>query len=298
MNKYQWRDEDRHIKFGKDFTIKTQKRPAMRIHDPVCRSVMKYLIRYDPGQILIGDSYLIHWPWQILMQYHDQMKGLRDKIESGEATDFMVSEGNEDIESGEMVRRIDLLFELINDVYTAEVEPELQNHKSRLADFKHLWLLFKPGEEVFARVSGELAAFIVLAHRNHEPGDSKTTKAPIKQLIVHVWNLRVVGGLLVRHMSQIAIDEYDGSRLIDTLPVFPCGYAGPEHEARAQKELLIKRGKDYFNIIKKPYAHMHHQGLTRDSKPRRVSLIFFPRLCYLQTQNRFSETFSSTTAVS
>ena len=206
------------------------------------------------------------------MLYHTQIENLRDKIKNCEATDFRVDEADEKFDTMEIVRRINVLLGLISDVYIVDVNPELQNHStSRLADFKKLWLLFKPGEEVFTRVNGELAAFIVLAQRSHEPGDSKTTQAPIKQLIVHVWNLRLVAGRLVRHMSQIAIDEYEESRLIDTLPVFPCRYAGPESEAQEQRQKLIDRGKRYFDIIKQPHAHMDHKGLTRDSQPRMVS---------------------------
>ena len=272
MKKHQWGQHDMHIDFEKEFNIETQSFPALRINDGICRHIMKSLIKYDPGQILTGDSFLVHWPWKILMHYHEELVDLRDKVENKEPTDIQFSE---EVEPLEIVRRLDCLLGQIEDVYAEMVKPELENHaNARLAEFQHLWLLFKPGEEVFARVNGELAAFIVLAHRHHEPGHSKTTKAPIKQLIVHVWNLHFVGGRLARHMSQIAIDEYEDSRLIETLPVYPCKYAGSKDEAYKQREKLIERGKDYFNIIKQPHAYMDHKGLTRDSEPRIVSLLF------------------------
>ena len=272
MKKHQWKEHDKHIDFEKEFHIETQSFLALRINDPICRHIMKSLIKYDPGQILTGDSFLVHWPWKILMHYYEEFEGLRNDVENKRPISVRFSK---DIKPQEIVRQINILLSQIEDVYTGMVKPELKNHaNSRLAEFQHLWMLFRPGEEVFARVNGELTAFIVLAHRNHEPGDSKTTKAPIKQLIVHVWNLHFVGGRLARHMSQIAIDEYEDSRLIETLPVYPCKYAGSKDEACKQRERLIKRGKDYFNIIKQPHAYMDHKGLTRDSEPRIVSLPF------------------------
>ena len=268
MKKHQWRQHEKHIDFEKEFNIEKQELPALRINDAICRQIMKSLIKYDPGQILTGDSFVVHWPWKILMHYHEEIEQLRDKVKNEKPT-------TKDVEGLKIIHRIDILLSQIEDVYTGMVKPELKNHTNlRLAEFQHLWLLFKPGEEVFARVNGELAAFIVLAYNNYEPGGSKTTKAPIKQLIVHVWNLHFVGGRLARHMSQIAIDEYEDSRLIETLPVYPCKYAGSKDEARKQKEKLIKRGKGYFNIIKQPHAYMDHKGLTRDSEPRKVSLPF------------------------
>lgn len=266
MDKDQWRDKNRHVKFGEEFMIKKQKRPLMWIHDPVCRSMMRFLIEYDPSQFTAGDYLSVHWPWHTLMHYHEEIENLRERIKNGEATDFQVSERGEIIENEEKIRRIDLLLEQIKDVYTLEVRPELQKHSaSRLADFKKLWLLFRPGEEVYTRVNGELAAFIVLSHTSHSTPDS------VNQLLVQVWNLRVVAGRLVRHMSRVTIDEFEGSRLIDTLPVFPCKYAGPKHEAQAQREKLIERGKKYFSIIKQRHAYMDHRGLTQDSEPRIVS---------------------------
>ena len=270
MKKHQWRQREKHIDFEKEFNIETQGFPMLRINDVICRQMMKSLIKYDPGQILTGDSFVLHWPWRILMHYHEEIEEIRDSVKDNKPTSIHFSK---DVELPEIGHRIDILLSLIEDVYTGMVKPELKNHAhSRLAEFQHLWLLFKPGEEVFARVNGELAAFIVLAYRNYEPGDSKTTKAPIKQFIVHVWNLHFVGGRLARHMSQIAIDEYEDSRLIETLPVYPCKYAGSKDEACKQREKLIKRGKKYFNIIKQPHAYMDHEGLTRDSEPRKVSL--------------------------
>ncbi|KAL8860659.1 MAG: hypothetical protein Q9178_003012 [Gyalolechia marmorata] len=263
MNKDQWRETHRHFKLGDDFTVRAQGLPMMRINDPVCRSVLKFLIKYDPGQILSG--FYINWPWHILIQYHKDIKDLRDKIQNGEAKDFQVS--GVDVENQEVIRRIDLLLEQINDVYTYSIEPELLNYGTfGMAVFKKLWLLFKPGEEVFTRVNGELAAFIVIDHHDR-PGDPKSPQA-LKKLIVRMWNLRLVAGRLVRHMSYIAIDEYEGSRLINTLPVFPCKYIGREVEPQAQRRKLIERGKKYFNIINQAHAYMDHKGLTQDLEPR------------------------------
>ncbi|KAL8888554.1 MAG: hypothetical protein Q9215_004036 [Flavoplaca cf. flavocitrina] len=264
MNKDQWRDTHRHFKLGDGFAIRAQGLPMMRINDPVCQSVLKFLIKYDPGQTL--SDFYINWPWHILIQYHKDITNLRDKIQEGKAMDFQVSGG--DIENQEIIRRIDLLLEQINDVYTDSIKPELQNHgTSGLAVFKKLWLLFKPGEEVFTRVNGELAAFIVVDYHDR-PGDPKSPQELDKKFIVRMWNLRLVAGQLVRHMSHIAIDEYEGSRLINTLPVFPCKYTGREDEPQAQRKNLIKRGKKYFNIINQAHAYMDHKGLTQDMAPR------------------------------
>ncbi|KAL9026509.1 MAG: hypothetical protein Q9196_004835 [Gyalolechia fulgens] len=264
MKKDQWRDTHRHFKLGNGFKVRAQGPTMMRINDPVCQSVLKFLIKYDPGQVLSG--FYIGWPWHILIQYYKDIICLRDKIQEGQAMDFQVSDG--DFENQEIIRRIDLLLAQINDVYTDSIEPELQNHHtSGLAVFEKLWLLFKPGVEVFARVNGELAAFIVVDYHDRLI-DPEYPHARDRKLIVRMWNLRLVAGRLVRHMSHIAIDEYAGSRLINTLPVFPSQYTGQEDEPQAQRKTLIERGKKYFNIINQAHAYMDHKGLTQDLEPR------------------------------
>ncbi|KAL9039977.1 MAG: hypothetical protein Q9180_002203 [Flavoplaca navasiana] len=283
MEENQWRKKYRHVDFSKDFRITRQHRPYMHINDPLLREAIKSLIKYDPSQRSIGDPIRIEWPYDMLMHYRKEIIQAKDKM----MDESSVSDHGVAIPA--QVKSIDLLLDYIQSDYETLVVPELQNYrKLRVAEFSKLWLLFRPGEEVFANVNGRLTAFIVLAYQKHEPGDSATTKAPIEQIIVHMWNLHLVAGRLVRHMSQITIDKYDGTRTIETLPVYPSKYAGAEEQAHKMRKILIQRGKKYFSIIQQPHAYMEHKGLTSDIRPRnyngRVIIDSISYAKYRQTQ--------------
>ncbi|KAL9027204.1 MAG: hypothetical protein Q9196_004243 [Gyalolechia fulgens] len=276
MEEHQWRRKDLYVDFKKQFKITGQRPPEMLINDPIFRDVMKSIIRYDPSQLFTGDEICIEWPWKILMHYRKEIVNLRDTLKhslrDGQATVCTVPRPDYDAAAQKKVESIDLVLNYIQDDYEQVVAPELRNHSTlRVAEFAKLWLLFRPGEEVFATVNGKLAAFIVLSYRYHEAGQFATTNAPIKQFIVHVWNLRFVAGLLVRHMSQIAIDTYEGTRLIETLPVYPCEYAGSTGPTSRSRQKLIEKGKRYFSIISQRHAYMEHKGLTRNEKPRQYN---------------------------
>ena len=269
MEEHQWKRDDLHVDFKKHVRIGEQYSSAMIIHDPIFREAMKSLIKYDPSQDLTGDEIHIGLPWKMLMHYYEEIESLRDRLSNSDAASSETSETNWRMENSKKVQSINNILEVIKGDYENVVRPELQNHtKSGVAEFSKLWLLFRPGEEVFATVNGKMAAFIVLAYHDHEPGTSTTTHGPIKQFIVHMWNLRFVAGRLVRHTSKIAIDKYERTRQIHKLPVYPCKY-GPKD---GTKQKLLERGQRFFEMIQKPHAYMKHQGLTRDAKPRSVSL--------------------------
>ena len=266
MEEHQWRMNNLHVDFKKHVRIEKQGHPGMFIYDSVFLEIMKSLIKYYPSGNLTGDEIYIEYPWKMLMHYYKEIVSLRNELRDSEATSRDIYKTDRGLAKSKKVHSIDQILELIKGTYDTIVHPEIENHtKSRVAEFGKLWLLFRPGEEVFATVHGKTAAFIVLAYNDHEPGESATTHAPIKQFIVHVWNLRLVAGSLVRHMSKIAIDKYEGTRLIEKLPVYPCKY-----EPKVRQK-LIERGRRFFKMIQKPHAYMKYTGLTQDENPRPVS---------------------------
>ena len=266
MEEHQWRMNDLHVDFKKHVRIGKQGHPGMFIYDSIFLDILKSLVKYYPSVNLTGDEVYIGYPWKMLMHYHKDIVSLRNELRDSEATSPDIYKSDHGSANSKKVHSINRILELIKSTYDTVVHPELENHtKSRVAEFGKLWLLFKPGEEVFATVNGKMAAFIVLAYDDHEPEAFAPAHAPIKQVIVHVWNLRFVAGRLVRHTSEIAIDKYEGTRVIEKLPVYPCKY-----EPKLMQK-LIERGKRFFKMVQKPHAYMKHTGLTQDERPRNVS---------------------------
>ena len=88
---------------------------------------------------------------------------------------------------------------------------------------------------------------------------------------MYIWNYRLIGGKVVRHRSEVLIEEFKDRREITTLPVFPSSIYDTLDDGGLRRK-LESRGKKYYNMIKTKFAHKQHHGQTLDSKPIEVGL--------------------------
>jgi hypothetical protein len=139
--------------------------------------------------------------------------------------------------------------------YDGVIEPELRNYANGYASYDMLWLLFKPGDTVLARVRKDPAGFVVLA-ADHTP--DLCGVSPLDKWTIRVWNLAHTGQCLTRQAHEFTIDRYDGLHKIDELKIFPKRFL--EHYDDKVEEELIARGAEYFKIVCGLPAHRRYSG--------------------------------------
>lgn len=103
--------------------------------------------------------------------------------------------------------------------YQRTVDPEKALHARGLASYEMLWLLLEPGIEVYGKIDGQYAAFIVTT----VPEIGGQDYVP-KQTQIAVWSLASAGDKIVRHRHDFAINAFAGEREIISLDLFPCKY--------------------------------------------------------------------------
>ncbi|KFZ17919.1 hypothetical protein V501_01480 [Pseudogymnoascus sp. VKM F-4519 (FW-2642)] len=109
----------------------------------------------------------------------------------------------------------------------------------------NLWLLFKPGEVVFAKVRGQFAGFVVVSakcRRNCQDGSTNQ----FDNGVISVWNLAFNGDTLTCQAHTFSIDRYQGEKEISSLGIFPVKYL---KDSGTSTEELIERGKSYYKIV-------------------------------------------------
>ena len=143
--------------------------------------------------------------------------------------------------------------------YENEIRPEIECHQRGVAKFSSLWLLFKPGGTVFARVKGQLMFFKVLsAHREVDNvGESSGPWSII------VWGLYFDGFLLKRQARRFKIHEYHDERDIQKLPIKPIEYL---QSADGTKDDLITRGRLYYNFVCEVPYYRKYSGLVNGDR--------------------------------
>jgi uncharacterized protein DUF7025 len=180
--------------------------------------------------------------------------------------------------NAECDRHIDHLIQYLydkNEIQLLEAENRWKAPKP-LTIFSSLWLLLKPGSQVFVRENGGLNCFIV---DSFSGGTFQEGNAVPYQ--VEVWNLDFNGKFINRCPKTIEIPVFDGEQEIQSLPVFPVRFYRDDPGQQTLRERLIKRGKSYFILTKEPTLREYSgQGLDHGSRKVCKSLIISLRSWY------------------
>ncbi|KAF2109457.1 P-loop containing nucleoside triphosphate hydrolase protein [Lophiotrema nucula] len=136
--------------------------------------------------------------------------------------------------------------------------------------FSSLWLLFKPGTDVYVKEHAMINAYVVDSVSGiAQPG----AKGP-SSLLVKIWNLDFDGKTLGRVSKAITIPVFDDVREISTLPVYPVQFHKDQEGTEPLRQALIKRGKIFVSVVKKAvlqeYTGPSSYYLTRTFSQARV----------------------------
>lgn len=274
MKRSEWWMAKKRINFGSDFNIQVQRSHLLIIRDPGIRWAFRTLVKYDPDRRVRGKSIPVHWPFPLIMWYHNNLKDLqKELLEEAEANRQRSCLKSLNLTPQQVANGIDCLLKFVAPLYDATIEPEINFQELRAdlpsqdaaATFEHLWLLFKPGEMAYVKVDGDYSAVIIIEAKEVKENTAFRTRDSGRHFRVSVWNYRLVNGLMVRHRSIIRIEEFQDQRQISLLPVFPCRYPNDNKNLR---DRLKHRGQKYFDFVKQDYAHMQYNGKTLDKQPR------------------------------
>ena len=276
MDKKDFDHVEDFINLERDFTIKTQYKPALRINAPGVISAFRYLIKYDPYRSTAGNQMVLFWgeSWYYPSWYYDKLVELQRSLSERKSTGYVASDRAKDLTNDDTANQIGQLLDIMRPYHEKYVLPErdLHNMSPPLATFERLWLLFVPGERVYTKVGSELAGFIVTStHYENKDDKSRTRDAGKRVMCVYIWNYRFVRGKVVRHGSKVSIEEFKDQREITLLPIFPSSVYDILDGGGLRRK-LESRGKKYYNMIKTKVAHKEHHGRTLDSKPVEVGL--------------------------
>ncbi|KAL9107257.1 MAG: hypothetical protein Q9227_007798 [Pyrenula ochraceoflavens] len=116
--------------------------------------------------------------------------------------------------------------------------------------FSGLWLLYKPGTDVYVYTEGSYNAYVIESAASEDGKDPMTSASPY---VINAWNLCFDGRLLSRKIATFKINPFDGERNVESLQVIPTElYKRDTSEGRQLKADLIRRGKKYVELIKGP----------------------------------------------
>lgn len=144
--------------------------------------------------------------------------------------------------------------------------------------FDELWLLFKPGLELFWNyVSVEnvwsIPISAVLMDTNLvTPSESEKEQGEKERLEIALWGLESNGKILGRELGHRFIAWYEGERQVTSLPVYPFKYRDSEDGGKT-RQAMIDRGHKAFQILRAMPKQMWYDGYAFSRQKQVVSFL-------------------------
>lgn len=264
-------DADNNVPFvfGKDFVSREHDMFTIRVNSPILNETIRQLVQYYPQyeSVLRGErKETFHpYPYALPVHYWEELHQIKDAGRNGDATIKIDGVDKEFKCTKELHNHLGVFLNFIDEhYYSKKGVQELALYKQGLAKFDNLWLLFKPGEVVFAKVRGQFAGFIVVGSGI---SGAKDNGSNVDKYAIFVWNLVFNGDTLTRHAHTFFIDLYQGEKEISSLDIFPVKYL--KDSGTSTKE-LIERGKSYYKIVCNLPSFKVYDGQVIDEKPNNV----------------------------
>ncbi|KAH8196276.1 hypothetical protein TruAng_009557 [Truncatella angustata] len=209
-----------------DIKIKNVEETVMVINSAPLINALQAVVDYYPGLSFSGDSVKISAPYHVLVHHRHALASF--KVRQPETHDQEYSFTT--------ARHIDVLLRFLERTLGKDLRDEEQrnNHVAGPKTiFKNLWMLFKPGDVVYARLDGR-------------PSDYK----------LDVWNLSILSKSIRRLMYTFSIAPFAGEDSINNMKLVPARFLKESHEIAREN---IKLGKIAWELAMEP-SYMSYDG--------------------------------------
>lgn len=132
-------------------------------------------------------------------------------------------------------------------MFKTRIQEERARNKKGLCTFPMLWLLFKPGDTVYAERDGDLFALVVIAVLSPK-GVFSSPKLTNRRYVIEAWNLEFDGRYVGRCKRGLFIESFEGERIISTLKVVPCQFIDDQDNG-ATRERLQRLGRQWYEML-------------------------------------------------
>jgi hypothetical protein len=242
--------------------IEFRGRPYIRVYSRAIINALQSVVNYYPGQDLVSLPIEIQWPYSIVVHHRTELLHFLREFQRP-VSDF----DQATCSVKETSRHLQLLLDFVEDEvgYMVREAQEQLERDVPMISFDALWLLLKPGVDVYERYEVDAST---------EP--RVANKVDFVSLFDDSWpeyNVRMwaldndtVG--LQPVILEKTISRFHGERPVHELEVFPSEFL-PTHKARKQE--LIERGKLFANLQQKKC--MYFEGESIEEPRQAVSII-------------------------
>jgi hypothetical protein len=227
----------------------------IRIYSHAIVNALQSVVNYYPYRLVVGDPVDIKEPYAILVHHWEQLEEFREAFNPETAT-----ENETDCAVADTYEHLGYLLEFLEHRMGDKVRKERERWAQPVpkASFEMLWLLLRPGIDVYYDEdnNGSREPWILADVTFNIVNQSWPDYA------VRVWNLTSDEDTILPDEETYTITRFHGEKPINELDIFPCEYLEGQAE---MKQKMIERGKTFFKLRQKKCMYFDGEG---DSFPR------------------------------
>lgn len=223
-----------------------RKRIAMHIRSPAIIHALRSVVKYYPGQSLLGDTIIIPEPYLILVHHEKELKEYRERCHpSGQTNPVCPKERSAYYE-------IKILQDFLEQTVMPAVRLERERNGKGLQTFDMLWLRMKPGTTAKNQHYGSKFSYgNVLEYVKGGGGWAQAWE-------IGYWTLDYNGTYLGTCKGIATIDRFEGERKIDDLYVLED--SAFEESIDESVKALVEQGEKFHQLLTKKCQY--YKGTT------------------------------------
>lgn len=214
---------------------------------------------------------VIHEPYAVLMHHITDLEEFMIKIKTG-------AEDSEQGTNAVRLQHLQILLNFIRPQFQQRCAPAQQrlSHAIPTVTFNDLWFLMKPGSMAYSLYDGHWIGCTIGQNSKEEissDGISREESSKDQTRLDHCpsrWSTRItllrassVSPRLDPVSSHVEIDEFDGEKLITSLPIFPREFHD-KNDAGDRRGLFEKRGERIAKMVWAGSHYARHRGYCLD----------------------------------
>jgi hypothetical protein len=236
--------EDVKLKL-KDFDVSPESNTtwSLKILSEHLMNALRAVVEYYPGLQLLSHAVEFNEPYKELIHHMDELEHYKDNQPADHPPEYQ-SKCKEHIEE---------LLGYLRVTFGEKLKEEHMRHQRDppVCTFPYLWLLFKPGEEVYWKWGSSeklVSSFIVEKLTGGVSADTRATPLKVSNWGID-YDCEVIGRVAYSHPFQ----PFDGEKPIRELKMYPAKFHKDDPKkdgALSRKEQFLQSGKAFFELCK------------------------------------------------
>jgi uncharacterized protein DUF7025 len=240
---------------------KENAKTSIKIHSPYIINVLREVLNKQWVVNLDLDTVKIDEPYRALVYHLEEMRLYKNNHPPGHSESYVKT----------CNYHIDILLGFLENELGTELRLERQRREKSppKVTYNYLWLLFKPGDDVFINETSEAPLMPMTVFRTLNAFKYRGNDQYQRRFDVHGWRIQSSNKYACTPIGyNVYIEEFEGEKDICMLPVIPKEFM-PEYKTLERR--FIDRGKKWFSV--RNLAYKEYSGMTLQEPKVNVYLI-------------------------